>query len=287
MAHLLIAGCGSLGTALGLRFSRLGNVAWGIRRDTSKLPHEIRLFQADLTVPGMLRNLPDETSHVVYCAAPSESTEEAYRETYVDGLKNLLAALEKQRLDVRRLVFVSSTAVYAQEGGEWVDEDSPTEPADFRGQVLLEAEALARGAAVPATVVRLGGIYGPGRTHLLERVRAGHRTGGEAPVYRNRIHLDDAVGVLDRVLELGAPAPCYLGVDSEPADLRAVERWLAERLGLPADGGAPPEEAEDGHRGTGNKRCRNDRIVAAGYSFRYPTFREGYGALLAAEPVAS
>ena len=289
MAQLLIAGCGYVGTALGLCFARDGNVSWGIRRDTSPLPHEIRLFQADLTVPGMLRKLPDETSHVVYLAAPGEATEEAYRGTYVDGLKNLLAAIEKQRLSIERFVFASSTAVYGQRGGEWVDESSPTEPPDFRGQVLLEAEELALASPFRSLVVRFGGIYGPGRTGLIERVRTGERTQGSDPVYRNRIHRDDAVGVLYHALAMGSSEERYLGVDCEPAELRSVERWLAQRMGLPLERapGAETPDASDtsAHAPGGNKRCRNDRIVAAGYAFRYPTFREGYGELLSEQSV--
>ena len=120
--------------------------------------------------------------------------------------------------------------------------------------------------------MRFAGIYGPGRTRLVERVRAGDPC---SAAYTNRIHRDDCAGVLRHLLRLERPLPLYLAADREPATQCAVMTWMAERLGLPAPSIA---DAGDGSLG---KRCRNARLVSSGYEFEYPSFREGYDAVIA------
>jgi nucleoside-diphosphate-sugar epimerase len=218
---------------------------------------------------------------VVYAAAADRADDEAYRRAYVEGLANVLAWADAQGMRPPRVFFTSSTAVYAQQDGAWVDEDSPTEPTHFSGTRMLEAERLLADAG--GVALRLGGIYGPGRTRLVEGVRAGRATIAPGPPrWTNRIHRDDAAGALRHLIGralAGAPLdPVYVGVDDEPADDATVLRWLAERLGAPAPAVAPAGEAPRG-RG-GNKRCRNARLRAAGYRFAYPSFREGYAALI-------
>lgn len=175
----------------------------------------------------------------------------------------------------QRLLFTSSTAVYGQQAGEWVDESSPTEPADFAGQRLLEGEALVRSAPFPGTVLRLGGIYGPGRSSLIERARGGVSS---ASGYTNRIHRDDAAAALAHLAALPQVEGTLIGVDSEPALACEVLSWLAQRLELPAP---RPGVVPSARAARGSKRCRNARLLATGFRFRYPTYREGYAALLA------
>jgi len=230
----------------------------------------------------MLRSLPPELEVVFYTAAPSGSSPDAYQATYVDGIRHLLAALEAQGHHLRRFFFTSSTGVYGQTPGEWVDETSPTEPVHFSGRCLLEGEQVVLNGPFPATVLRLGGIYGPGRTRLIDSIRQGTAVCTDGPpLYTNRIHRDDCAGALRHLMRLPQPDRLYLGVDYEPAEQCTVLRWLALQLGLP-----PPRQATltdatpRSHRS--NKRCSNRKLAETGYQFRYPTFREGYGALLAA-----
>ena len=275
--RILIAGCGDVGAALGVELATGGHEVWGLRRDPAGLPAAIRPLRADLTRPATLIGLPRAIDIVVYTAAPGEPTDGGYRAIYVEGLQGLLQALAAQGQAPHRIVFTSSTAVYGQTDGSWVDEASPTEPRDFRGRRLLQAERLFEASGRPATVVRLGGIYGPGRTRLIERLRRGQAACAEGPPrYGNRIHRDDGAGALRHVVELARPASLYLAVDHEPADEREVLRWLARQLDLPA----PPVVPAGAARRRGNKRCRNDRLVASGYRFRHPTFRDGYAAVL-------
>jgi len=273
--RVLIAGCGDVGTELGLSLSRAGHEVWGIRRRAELLPAPIRPLSADLLDPGLGRVLPAVDS-VVYAAAADRSTPDAYRAAYVAGPANLLRALESTGENVRRILFTSSTAVWGESGGEWVDEKTPASPEGFRGEFVLEGEARLREASVPSIALRLGGIYGPGRTRLLDRVRAGEarcpEEGSAAhEIWSNRIHRDDAAGALEHLLFLENPDPVYVGVDNEPALLCDVYTELAKMLGL-----SEPARGEDSDRTRSNKRCSNRRLRASGYRFRFPTFREGY-----------
>src|SRR5919108_4025829 len=281
MANILIAGCGYVGTALGVRLAAAGHAVWGMRRAAEGLPPGIRHLGGDLTAPETLQSLPPALDVVFYTAAPNGSDEAAYRAVYVDGLRHLLEALVRQHQSPRRVLLTSSTAVYAQSAGEWVDETSPTEPKHFTGRRVLEAERLLLDGPFPATVLRLGGIYGPGRTSLIERVRQGLATCRDGPpLYTNRIHRDDCAGALHHLMELPQPDSRYIGVDHEPADYRDVLRWLAARIGAPSPRVETSTNPDTGRHRT-SKRCRNAKLVASGYVFRYPTFRAGYVALLA------
>jgi len=282
MANVLIAGCGYIGTALGSLLAAEGYTVWGLRRHPATLPPGVRPFGADLTSPDTLQTLPPTIDWVFYTAAPDAHDDVAYQAVYVEGVRNLLHALTSQQIHPRRVFLTSSTGVYGESSGAWVDETCPTEPTGFAGIRLLEGERLLLDGPFPATVLRLGGLYGPGRASLIEQVRRGEIAWGddETPVYFNRIHRDDAAGALRHLMMLSDPDPIYLGVDREPTTLAVLLDWLAEALGVP-----PTRQSEASKvrtaRHPANKRCRNDRLIASGYVFRYPTFREGYTTLLA------
>jgi nucleoside-diphosphate-sugar epimerase len=280
MANILIAGCGYIGTALGSLLAAEGHTVWGLRRHPATLPSGIRPLEADLTSPETLQTLPPAVDWVCYSAAPDTHDDAAYRAVYVEGLNNLLNALASQQAHPRRVFLTSSTGVYGESSGAWVDETSPTTPSEFAGIRLLEGERLLLNGPFPATVLRLGGLYGPGRASLIEQVRRGEIAwSDESPVYFNRIHRDDAAGALRHLMTLPSPDPIYLGVDYEPTTLAVLLDWLAQTLGVP-----PTRRGESSRvrasRHPANKRCRNAKLVASGYVFRYPTFREGYTALL-------
>lgn len=310
--RILIAGCGDVGTRLGLLWAAEGHEVYGLRRSPQKLPASIRGLAADLTDVKSLRRAGEAMGDgfapdlLYYTAAASRSGngsgEEAYRRAYVEGLRN---ALEVFGARTRRVLFTSSTGVYPQDEGEWVDESSPTvgdegvEEGSYRGRLLLEGEGLLRawsreqgrgsGGAGSAVVLRLAGIYGPGRTRLLDSVRGGDATCyDDPPRYTNRIHADDCAGVLYHLGLLTEPAPVYIGVDHAPAPDCEVKRWLARRLGVPE----PSHRSSSGplaassHLQGQNKRCSNRRLLASGYRFLYPDYRAGYEALLGVVPGA-
>nr|MBO2511322.1 NAD(P)-dependent oxidoreductase [Gammaproteobacteria bacterium] len=276
---LLIAGCGDVGCRLASRMRAAGWRVHGLRRNADALPAGVRPVAADLTAAECPRAWPEgPLDYLVYSAAASRHDEAGYRATYVDGLHNLLGWLAARGQRPRRLLFVSSSGVYGQDAGEWVDEDSPAEAAGFSARIMREAERLALGSGHPASVVRLAGIYGPDREWLLRQVREGRRVRREPPLYANRIHAEDAAGLLACLLEAAARgerlADCYLGVDDEPAPLHEVVDWLRALLGV------HHWSAQEEIRRTGSKRCRNARARALGWIPRYPSYREGYAALL-------
>lgn len=257
--RVLIAGFGYVGRALAADLQDCEVV--GLSRSGTGAPGATGLA-ADLSLP-----LTGSFDWVVYCASPDAGTAEAYERVYVTGVKHALAVATE------RFVLVSSTGVYGESTGAWVDEDTPPEPATETGRILLRGEALVHAAPVRSIVFRAGGIYGPTRTRLVDRVRRGEARLTHGPRFSNRIHRDDCAGAIAHLLALASPNSIYAGVDDEPADLNDVDRFIARELALPeppiGDGAADP-----------NKRISNARLKASGYRFRYPTFREGYGSLI-------
>ncbi|ACL38987.1 NAD-dependent epimerase/dehydratase [Pseudarthrobacter chlorophenolicus A6] len=281
---ILLAGCGDLGTEAGLRFAALGHRVVGWRRSPSKLPAAIEGVAADLG-SAQLPPVPADTSAVVIAVAADAPKEDAYRAAYVDGVSHVLDALERDGVIPGRVLFVSSTAVYGDAGGGWVDEGTAPEPGGFSGRVLVEAEDLLRsrlaGSGTAAVSLRLGGIYGPGRTRLIDQVRSGTAVVPEDVRYTNRIHRDDAAAAVVHLATMDStPAPVYIGVDNEAADLGLVLRFLATELKLPE-----PAVGDAGPARGNNKRCSNALLRASGFTFTFPTFREGYRDVLAGHGV--
>lgn len=278
--NVLIAGCGFVGSELGRRLVAEGHDVWGVRRSEAPLPEGVRRLRLDLRDRDALRErIPDDLDAAVFAASADRHDEEGYRAAYVDGMRGLLAGLGSRRL--RRLAFVSSTGVYGQSDGEWVDDSSVTEPSSFSGRVMLEAEALALGSDHPSTVLRFGGIYGPGRTRLLDSVRDGSAAWDpERPIWTNRIHRDDGAAAIHWLLRLPEEdVPERLDVvDDEPATKEAVVTWIARELGVDRP---PPRGGGDSlHRRGAGKRVSNRRLRATGFRLRYPSYREGYGAMI-------
>lgn len=278
-SNILIVGCGYIGGALGERLTELGHEVWGLRRNTRALPPDIHPIPGDLTLPETYDLLPPHVQYVVFDAAANSRKEESYRRIFVDGLHYLLRALE-DRPSLHRIVMLSSTGIYGDHHGGWVDEDTPPQPLHIPGQTILQGEQVLRSGCAESVVVRLSGIYGPARTRLIRAVRKHTATyNEELPQYLNQIHRDDCVAVLEHLLFMEKPEPLYIASDREPALRREVLSWLAERMQTPLPR-AINEEQNPGKRYRGNKRCSSKRLLESGYHFKYPTYREGYTALL-------
>ncbi|KQR66058.1 NAD-dependent epimerase/dehydratase family protein [Frigoribacterium sp. Leaf172] len=277
---VLIAGCGDLGTETGLRFATDGHRVVGLRRRADLLPSRIEGRSVDLR-----REVPvvdDDTEVVVVALAAGSRTPGEYRATYVEGLRNVLDGIAASAADPRLLV-VSSTAVYDVTDGSLVTEETPAHGGTPTADVLLEAEQLLRERAPEAVLLRLGGVYGPGRERLIEQVRDGSATRSErrdGSPHTNRIHRDDAAAAIVHLTTVvSEPEAVYLGVDDEPVRLDEVLLFLAAELGVTAPAMAPPT----GRQAGGDKRLSNARLRSTGFAFAYPTFREGYRAVLGGE----
>ncbi len=276
--NLLIAGCGDVGSALAMQILNTGKFnVWGMRRTISALPEGVRPIQSDLTDSAKLGEWPEKIDYVVYAAAADSWGEEGYRNAYATGLTNVLDKLRSEGHTPKRVFFTSSTGVYHQSQGEWVDENSATSPTSFSGKIMLEAEQLLADSEFPGTSVRFGGIYGPGRDRMINRVKQGGGCASEPVIYGNRIHRDDCAGLLafliSKDMDEAPLEQIYLGVDDAPVPIHEVLQWLAEQLEVVLDNSFPlPQRA--------NRRCRNQRILDAGYPFIYSNYRAGYTALI-------
>ncbi|MFZ7087279.1 NAD-dependent epimerase/dehydratase family protein [Curtobacterium sp. RRHDQ10] len=283
---VLIAGCGDLGIEVGLRFAAVGRRVVGLRRRPELVPAPLEGRGVDLRRAAPEVD-PDVEVVVVAFAAGSRDPAE-YRATYVDGLRNVLDGVEASGA-APRFVVVSSTAVYDVDDDSVVTEATPATGPTPTSAVLVEAEALLRDRAPGATVLRLSGVYGPGRERLVDTVRDGSaRLVGPGRSRRtNRIHRDDAAAAIVHVAALDDPAPLYLGTDDEPVRLDDVLRFLSAELGAPepplADDPAAPVIAMSGRS---DKRLSNALLRSTGFEFRYPTYREGYRAVIAGEGTA-
>ncbi len=294
MAQVVIAGCGYVGNELARRLIGQGHEVFGIRRDVSKLVEGVRGIAGDVARPETLGPAPKRVEQAVYVVGATDGSEQAYRRAYLDGLAGFLQWLADEGQRPRRLVMASSTSVYGQRRGERIDEDSPTHPTTYRGETLLASERLLATSGLSTVIVRFGGIYGPGRESLIDRARDGKLLLRSVEHFTNRIHRDDAAGALAHLLFHPSPEPLYLGVDDEAAEEAELYDWLAARLGA-----VPPLEVEESEevgqgageeggarsatrRSAGSKRCSNRRLRESGYVFRFPTYREGYGALIRA-----
>ena len=278
-ASVLIVGCGDVGGRLATQLLDTDWQVYGLRRSIDRLPAGVIGVAGDLFSGQCPTQWPTgQIDYVVYSAAATEHDEAGYQAAYVDGLKNTLSWLEQHGQRPKRLLFVSSSGVYAQKDGEWVDETSPALSTNYSGRIILDAERVALDSGIAASAVRLTGIYGPGREWMLGQVRKGYRVAVEPPLYGNRIHADDAAGLLAFLLEADrqgkALDDCYIGVDNAPAPLAEVVDWLRERLGI------TEWAAEASVRRAGSKRCSNARAKALGWEPRYSSYREGYAAIL-------
>ena len=279
--RVLIAGCGDLGLRVArlLSFENTANHSWGLRRNPGLEPARgvpgLAWIAADLTQPDTLRDLPTGITHVLYTAAPNARTEADYRAVYRDGLERLLQAVASSAL--QRVLFVSSTAVYGDYGAQWIDEETPTAPKSFNGRVLLETEQWLQSqrAQFETLSLRLSGIYGPGRSYLLDRLRTGQATAPAAESHWvNRIHIEDAAAAVLHLMNLPQPQSIYLVTDSTPLPMRVLYEALAKLVGgpIPLEGVAPAS--------VGSKRLSNARLRDSGFNLTWPDSREGHAALI-------
>ena len=280
--QILVAGCGKLGgriaSALTAITPKNRTKVFGLRRNPNNVPAGVEGIAADLYQPSTLvGKLPAHLDIVIYCLTPSSYDEQGYRNAYINGLNNLLGALRGQAL--KRLFFISSTSVYAQDDDSWVDETSLTEPTRYSGQHILAGEQIAQHSGHPATIIRYSGIYGPSRQRFLEEVRAGRMAPAAPAPFSNRIHEDDAVAaavhLTKKSLTEQALESCYIVSDCEPVRLDEVVAWVHHQT--PCADAVP--DARQGGR-AGSKRCSNKRLLASGFRFSYPDFRSGYAPLI-------
>ena len=271
--QVLIVGMGDLGMEVAKRLLTEDLQVVGVKRSPLQVD-SIKIIQADVTKPASLQALsalhPDI---LIYCVAAGGQSDAEYKAAYVDGLRNVLDTQQHNK-NLQHVFFVSSTRVYGQVSKDLLDEAVPAVPSDFGGERLLEAEQLLRQLPCKATVLRLSGIYGPGRLRMINLAKSTTAWPRQNSL-SNRIHRDDATAFMvfltKRVLAGQAIDDCYIVTDSCPVPQYTVLSWIAERLHcaqleqLPISGG---------------KRLSNQRMLATGFKLQYPDYKVGYQALI-------
>ena len=288
--RVCILGCGYVGLELGRQLAADHTVV-GVRRSDSGLATVeaagLEAVRADVTDADSLGAVPDADA-LVFAASSGGRGAEAAREVYVEGVETVIETFGDRADPPNRLVYTSSTGVYGDHGGDWVDEETPLTPTTDKTEVLAAAERVARETAAnygfDGTVARFAGLYGPDR-YRLERYLEGPVTEG----YLNMVHRDDAAGAVRFLLEADvARDDVVLVVDDEPVSKWTFADWLASECGV----SAPPKQTkaerldDDGLSETAqrrlqtSKRCSNDSLRELGYDFSFPTYREGYAAAI-------
>ncbi len=277
---LLLLGFGDIAKRLANRLIDDYEIT-GVRRRPESYPG-ITVIQGDCGDESSIDNITKEHyDFIVITMTPSDMNDEGYRQAYVNTTQVLLTSLSRNHANPELIVFVSSSSVYGQSNNEWIDEASETLPNSYSGRRLLEAENLLINSNYNSCIVRFSGIYGLGRQRLIEQVIAGSGAEKEPVVYSNRIHSDDCAGVLQHIIARYRQdkkiEPIYLATDCEPSPLYDVKKWLAQQLGV-AKGQL--EAKPLGRSLRSSKRCSNKKLLDSGYTFLYPTFKEGYKMVL-------
>ncbi len=277
-SHVLIVGFGDLGAEVARQLLEKHMQVTGVKRhpelSNSLFMSTIRMIAADVTQPEGLAALEHLKPDVLlYCVAANAQTDAAYQSAYVDGLRHVLAT-QKNNEKLKHVFFISSTRVYGQETDALIDETTEPIPSDFGGQRLLQGEQLLNSLTCGSTVLRLSGIYGPGRLRMITLSQSGRWP--EQNAWSNRIHRDDAarfvVFLIQQVLNSKAVDPCFIVTDSSAVTQYEVLGYLAEKLKQPEHNYLPP---------TGGKRLSNQRLLETGFELQYPDYRSGYAALVA------
>lgn len=280
--RVLILGCGYLGVRVGELLRASGHEVWGTRRSPESATElesvGIRPVIFDFGVPESLKQLPDGVEWIVHCASTGRGGADAYRLVFDQGLRMVELWMRNQPL--QKFVFTSSTSVYGQVDGSWVDEDSPVSPEPEGARILVQAELHARSLqGLGAVVLRLAGLYGAGRGHLLQQLlRREARVEGTGQRWLNMVHREDAARAVVLALEQAPRGEVYNVADNEPVAQVEFLRWLADKTGNPM-----PQRAEPASGSPRTKRARTHKRVSnrklretLGWVLRYPSYREGY-----------
>lgn len=293
----LVVGCGYLGERVARLWRDAGETVFVVTRSTARADalasDGYRPIVADVTDRTALSAISaaiPQLDTVLYAVGFDRAAGRAMREVYVDGLRNVLDALPAE---TRRMIYISSTGVYAQNDGSWIDEQSPCEPTREGGQVCLAAEQLLSQHSLGerAIVLRLAGIYGPDRIPRAADLKAGKPVTASPDGYLNLIHVDDAARIVLAVEQHFSESrrdsattmpQTYLVSDGQPVLRRDYYSYVSQLLGAPVPTFAPAESPEfSARRGNTDKRVSNAKLCSEiQYKFEYPSYREGLAAIV-------
>jgi nucleoside-diphosphate-sugar epimerase len=277
MESTLILGCGYLGARVASLWQQQNRRVYAATRDAEHLPSGVEPIVCDVLRPQSLRTLP-EVDTVLYAVGFDRTSGATMCAVFVNGLANVLDHVPRPK----RFIYVSSSSVYGQADGGWVDETSPTEPNEESGRIVLEAEAVLRVKLPGAMILRFAGIYGPGRLLRRQTIEKGEPIVGDAGKWLNLIHVEDGARVVLAAEQQGEPGRVYNVCDDHPVRRRYFYATLARALRTsepmfaapPLDQPTPPHEK--GHRRINNRRMKEE----LGTTLRYPDYEQGLRASL-------
>lgn len=276
MMNVYLAGCGQLGLSLGKQLQNDGNKVVGLKR--SPIKADLPITSMDLSDSAAVAKLPLDADVIVFTVTPSDSSEVGFRQVYETILENMVD-YAKRHQKPPLFILVSSTGVYGQQNGEWVDEQSETKPVEVSGRWILRGERYLQEQLDNHLTVRFSGIYGEERTWLIKKSQSGEPCQANPPMWTNRIHEADCVGILYFLIQKYQRGekllPVYLCSDDLPVSSYDVRQFICQQLNI----ASPPIKTENLSTAC-NKRCHNELIKQAGYHFIYPTYREGYASVL-------
>lgn len=277
---LLVIGAGYLGAETARQALTSGFAPVIITRRNPEVLPGAQSLRLDVHDPATLESLP-HTDVLVYAISAQGSSPEAYKKAYHDGLLNVLKSTSRWPKKPH-ILYVSSTSVYREETGAWITEETHDLASAGPSTAMVLGEKCLRESGFPYTILRFGGIYGPGRLSIVNRVKSGVEMlySGD-PLYSNRIHVSDGARI---ILHAAKTKACenrvFNVVDEAPANRNDVVRWLHQRLGLSSPLSSTADRSLLSVRG--NKRCSSRALKETGYTFAFPTYREGYDAIISA-----
>jgi nucleoside-diphosphate-sugar epimerase len=271
--HILIVGVGYVGSSLAELLSADGHDVVGIRRSPAQPDESLAgcLIVGDIHKDETLEQIPKNLDAVVYALSPGERSAQAYQAAFPIGLNRIIQATENARI-----VFVSSTSVYSQSAGAILSEESPTDAATETAQALVEAEGLLLQRGQRDIILRASGIYGPGRTRLISQLIEHELSESDRATWTNRIHRDDLARAILFLLQNPNEEGILLASDAAPATLGEMQDWV--RLQNVAH--LQPKGGESRTMARKNRRVDAQRLKSLGFSYKYPSFREGYAEIL-------
>jgi len=270
----LIIGCGYLGRVVARRWLARGLRVHALTRSKADELTALGVtpIMGDVTDPATL-SFP-AADRILYAVGMDRSAGKSMRDVYLGGLENVLNRLPPGGA----FAYVSSTSVYGQADGEWVNELSLTEPTEDSGNLLLACESLLHARRPDAMILRFAGIYGPGRVIRRAAVERGEPLAADPEKWLNLIHVHDGAAVIETVTGRPDAGGVYNVSDGTPVTRRDFYTRMAELLGAPPAAFTAPA---DGGRDATDRRVANKKLRAAyAPEFAFPSFEAGLRAAI-------
>ena len=273
----LIIGCGYLGSKVAKIWQQRDQHVAVVTRSQDNANHFCELgyqpIMADITDAESLSKIPTDTNVVLFSVGFDRSRYSNIRQVYVDGLKNVL---DRLRGSDCHFVYISSTGVFGDCAGQWIDETTSAEPIRPGGQACLDAEQLVIERLENYTILRLAGIYGPGRIPRLKAIKdqAWNELGQSGHI--NLIHVDDAAEIVALMVDKKILGEMFLVSDGQPVDRQKFYEFIADQVGTSPINWTVETKVDVSRRSAADKKVSNRKLLEhTHYRFQFPDFQSG------------